>query len=258
MNKINVVKIGGNVIDNPEALKRFAHDFAALPSPKILIHGGGKLATRLGEQLNIPAQMIDGRRVTDAATLDIVTMVYAGLLNKRIVALLQSEGCNALGLSGADGDVVRAVRRKPEPIDFGFVGDIDASKINTELIRTLLESDITPVFCAITHDGNGSLLNSNADSVASAVAVAASRIAPTSLLFCFEKAGVLRNVDDESSVIDEIRPDNYASLRAEGAINKGMIPKIDNAFAAIDAGVQSVIIKHSDALLQESGTTVKR
>lgn len=258
MNKINVVKIGGNVIDNPEALKRFAHDFAALPSPKILIHGGGKLATRLGEQLNIPAQMIDGRRVTDAATLDIVTMVYAGLLNKRIVALLQSEGCNALGLSGADGDVVRAVRRKPEPIDFGFVGDIDASKINAELIRTLLESDITPVFCAITHDGNGSLLNSNADSVASAVAVAASRIAPTSLLFCFEKAGVLRNVDDESSVIDEIRPDNYASLRAEGAINKGMIPKIDNAFAAIDAGVQSVIIKHSDALLQESGTTVKR
>ena len=258
MNKINVVKIGGNVIDNPEALKRFAHDFAALPSPKILIHGGGKLATRLGEQLNIPAQMIDGRRVTDAATLDIVTMVYAGLLNKRIVALLQSEGCNALGLSGADGDVVRAVRRKPEPIDFGFVGDIDASKINTELIRTLLESDITPVFCAITHDGNGSLLNSNADSVASAVAVAASRIAPTSLLFCFEKAGVLRNIDDESSVIDEIRPDNYASLRAEGAINKGMIPKIDNAFAAIDAGVQSVIIKHSDALLQESGTTVKR
>ena len=258
MNKINVVKIGGNVIDNPEALKRFAHDFAALPSPKILIHGGGKLATRLGEQLNIPAQMIDGRRVTDAATLDIVTMVYAGLLNKRIVALLQSEGCNALGLSGADGDVVRAVRRKPEPIDFGFVGDIDASKINTELIRTLLESGITPVFCAITHDGNGSLLNSNADSVASAVAVAASRIAPTSLLFCFEKAGVLRNVDDESSIIDEIRPDNYASLRAEGAINKGMIPKIDNAFAAIDAGVQSVIIKHSDALLQESGTTVKR
>ena len=258
MNKINVVKIGGNVIDNPEALKRFAHDFAALPSPKILIHGGGKLATRLGEQLNIPAQMIDGRRVTDAATLDIVTMVYAGLLNKRIVALLQSEGCNALGLSGADGDVVRAVRRKPEPIDFGFVGDIDASKINTEMIRTLLESGITPVFCAITHDGNGSLLNSNADSVASAVAVAASRIAPTSLLFCFEKAGVLRNVDDESSVIDEIRPDNYASLRAEGAINKGMIPKIDNAFAAIDAGVQSVIIKHSDALLQESGTTVKR
>ena len=258
MNKINVVKIGGNVIDNPEALKRFAHDFAALPSPKILIHGGGKLATRLGEQLNIPAQMIDGRRVTDAETLNIVTMVYAGLLNKRIVALLQSEGCNALGLSGADGDVVRAVRRKPEPIDFGFVGDIDASKINTELIRTLLESGITPVFCAITHDGNGSLLNSNADSVASAVAVAASRIAPTSLLFCFEKAGVLRNVDDESSVIGEIRPDNYASLRAEGAINKGMIPKIDNAFAAIDAGVQSVIIKHSDALLQESGTTVKR
>ena len=255
---ITVVKIGGNVIDNEAALARFVEDFAQLPSPKILIHGGGKLATRLAEKLEVPTTMIEGRRVTDAATLDIVTMVYAGLLNKRIVALLQSEGCNALGLSGADGDVVRAVRRNPEPIDFGFVGDIDASKINTELIRTLLESDITPVFCAITHDGNGSLLNSNADSVASAVAVAASRIAPTSLLFCFEKAGVLRNVDDESSIIDEIRPDNYASLRAEGAINKGMIPKIDNAFAAIDAGVQSVIIKHSDALLQESGTTVKR
>lgn len=258
MNKIRVVKIGGNVIDNPEALDAFVKRFAQLPSPKILIHGGGKLATRLGEQLQIPVQMIDGRRVTDERTLEVVTMVYAGLLNKRIVALLQREGCNALGMSGADGGVIPATRRNSVPIDFGFVGDIDASKIDSDLIRTLLESGITPVFCAITHDGKGSLLNSNADSVASAVAIAASKIAPSELHFCFEKSGVLRDVEDENSLITEIRPDNYALLRAEGAISKGMIPKIDNAFAAIEAGVESVVIKHSDNLLNECGTTVKR
>ncbi len=254
---INVVKIGGNVIDNPDALRRFIADFAQLPAPKILIHGGGKLATRLGEQLGIQAQMIDGRRVTDRRTLDIVTMVYAGLINKNIVALLQSVGCNAAGLCGADAGVVPATRRPPEPIDFGFVGDIDAGRIRAGFIRTLLAEGITPVFCAITHDGKGTLLNSNADSVAAAVAIAASTIAPTELIFCFEKLGVLRDVDDPQSLIAEIRPDSYAALRAEGVINKGMIPKIDNAFRAVEQGVASVTIKHSDNLLADTGTVIK-
>ena len=249
---INVVKIGGNVIDNAEALARFIDDFAKLEAPKILIHGGGKLATRLSEKLEIETKMIDGRRVTDRQTLDIVTMVYAGLINKQIVA-----GCNAIGLSGADANVVPAVRRSPVPIDFGFVGDIDAAKINSDFIATLLEAGVSPVFCAITHDGEGSLLNSNADSVASAVAVAASRIAPTDMHFCFEKLGVLRDVDDPDSLIGEIRPDSYCELRESGVVNKGMIPKIDNAFCAVEKGVKSVTIKHSDNLLSNIGTIIK-
>lgn len=256
--KIVVVKIGGNVIDNEEALERFVADFAQLPSPKILIHGGGKLATRLAEKLEIPTTMVEGRRVTDAATLDVVTMVYAGLINKRVVAKLQREGCNALGFSGADGNMIPAVKRNPEPLDYGFVGDIDASKINTQLLASLLESGVTPVFSAITHDGNGTLLNSNADSVASAVAVAASQIAETDLVFCFEKQGVLRDVEDEDSVISLITKADYPALRNDGIISKGMIPKIDNAFRAIDEGVASVTIKHSEALCNASaGTTIK-
>ena len=256
---IKVVKIGGNVIDNEAALDRFIHDFTAIEGKKILIHGGGKLATRLSEKLEIPTTMIEGRRVTDAATLDVVTMVYAGLVNKQVVAKLQAVGCNALGFSGADGNMIPATRRKPEPIDYGFVGDIDAAKINTQLLGTLLESGVTPVFCAITHDGNGSLLNSNADSVASAVAVASATIAPTDLVFCFEKQGVLRDVEDDSSVISLITKADYPALRNEGVISKGMIPKIDNAFRAIDEGVMSVTIKHSEQLNNtEAGTTIKR
>lgn len=254
---INVVKIGGNVIDNAEALARFIDDFAKLEAPKILIHGGGKLATRLSEKLEIETKMIDGRRVTDRQTLDVVTMVYAGLINKQVVAGLQAAGCNAIGLSGADANVVPAVRRSPVPIDFGFVGDIDAAKINSDFIATLLEAGVSPVFCAITHDGEGSLLNSNADSVASAVAVAASRIAPTDMHFCFEKLGVLRDVDDPDSLIAEIRPDSYRELRELGVVNKGMIPKIDNAFCAVEKGVKSVTIKHSDNLLSNVGTIIK-
>lgn len=257
--KITVVKIGGNVIDNEEALAQFVRDFASVPSPKILIHGGGKLATRLAEKLEIPTTMVEGRRVTDAATLEVVTMVYAGLLNKRIVAMLQAEGCNALGFSGADGNMIPAQRRNPEPLDYGFVGDIEASKINTELLRTLIESGITPIFCAITHDTKGTLLNSNADSVASAVAVAASTIATTDLVFCFEKQGVLRDVEDETSVIPLITRADYPTLRSEGIISKGMIPKIDNAFRAIDEGVASVTIKHSEQLNNtKAGTTIKQ
>ncbi|MDE5839087.1 MAG: acetylglutamate kinase [Paramuribaculum sp.] len=253
---ITVVKIGGNVVDNPEALSRFVNDFATLEGPKILVHGGGKEATRLSARLDIPTTMIEGRRVTTRETLDVVTMVYAGLINKRIVSALQSRGCNAIGLSGADGNIIPAKKRPAAPIDYGFVGDIDAAKINTTFLATLLDSGMVPVFCAIMHDGNGSLLNCNADSVASAVAVAASTIAPTRLIFCFEKDGVLSDVDNPDSLIEAVTRSSYTTLKQDGVVNKGMIPKIDNAFAAISQGVSSVTIKHSDNLLKERGTTI--
>ena len=248
MERITVVKIGGNVIDSPEATARFVEAFAALEGPKMLIHGGGKLATRLAAQLGIESRMVDGRRITDRETLDVVTMVYAGLINKRLVAALSAAGCRAIGLSGADGDAVTSVRRAAGAVDYGYVGDIAEGGVNVELLRTLLDAGLTPVFSAITCDGRGTLLNTNADSVASAVAVAASRIAPTQLVFCFEKAGVLRDVEDERSVIAEITPDTYAALRAEGAISAGMLPKIDGALRAVASGVESVVIKQAEAV----------
>ena len=255
MERITVIKIGGNVIDDPAALDRFVRDLAALEGAKILVHGGGKLATRLTERLEIPVRMIEGRRVTDRETLDVVTMVYAGLVNKRIVAALQAAGCDALGLSGADGDSVRARRRAPQPIDYGFAGDIE--RVNAPLLRTLLEAGITPVFSAILHDGAGGLLNCNADSVAEGIARAAAAIAPTELVFCFEKRGVLRDPADESSVIDRITPATYPALKEAGIVSGGMIPKLENALKAVAAGVRSVGIRHAaDLLRAEGGTTI--
>lgn len=253
---IKVVKIGGNVIDNEAALERFVADFAAMEGPKILVHGGGKLATRLAEKLEIPTTMIDGRRVTDRDTLDVVTMVYAGLVNKNIVALLQAAGCNAIGLSGADANVVKAARRAAIPIDFGFVGDIAVEGVNADFILSLTERGVVPVFCSIMHDGNGTLLNCNADSVASAVAVAVAQKADTELVFCFEKAGVMADIDDPNSVIAQIRPQSYKELLADGVVNKGMIPKIDGAFRALECGVKVVTIKHSAQLNEDSGTKI--
>lgn len=254
--RITVVKIGGNVIDDPAALKRFVAEFAALPGAKILVHGGGKVATRLAGKLELEVRMVEGRRITDKGMLDVVTMVYAGLLNKQIVAALQAAGCNAMGLSGADGNAVTARRRSPEPIDYGFVGDIE--RVDAGLLRRLFEGGITPVFSAIMHDGRGTLLNCNADSVASAVAVAAARLAPTDLVFCFERRGVLRDPGDERSVIREITPATFAALRAEGAVSKGMIPKIENALRAVADGVASVAIRHADDLPSaEAGTVVR-
>ncbi|WP_295914161.1 acetylglutamate kinase [uncultured Alistipes sp.] len=255
MEKITVVKIGGNVIDDPVVLKRFIAEFAALPGPKILVHGGGKLATRLAQKLELNVQMVDGRRITDKGTLDVVTMVYAGLVNKQLVAGLQAAGCNALGLSGADGNAVTARRRNPEPIDYGFVGDIE--RIDSALLGRLLEAGITPVFCAIMHDGQGTLLNCNADSVASAVALGAAQVAPAELVFCFEKSGVLRDPDDEATLIREITAESYAALKEDGTVSKGMIPKIENALKAVANGVRSVTIKHSDNLLNETGTVIR-
>lgn len=252
---IKVVKIGGNVIDSEEALSSFVSDFALIEGPKVLVHGGGKLATRLAERLDIPTTMIDGRRVTDSDTLDVVTMVYAGLVNKRIVAMLQSLGCNAIGLSGADGGAVRATRRAANPIDFGFVGDISVEGVDAAFIRNLTEQGIVPVFCSIMHDGKGQLLNCNADSVASAVAVGLATECDTELLFCFEKRGVMRDVDDDTSVIANINREGYKALLAEGVVNKGMIPKIDGAFRALECGVKVVTIKHSAELADSSAGT---
>ncbi len=257
LNMINVVKIGGNVIDNPEALDAFLKDFASLDGDKILVHGGGKEATRMSESMGIKANMVDGRRVTDRQTLDIVTMVYAGLINKRIVSLLQKYGCNAIGLTGADGNVIPATRRPAKPIDYGFVGDIDSCKVSDKFIGDLIQKGYVPVFCAICHDGDGTLLNCNADSVANAVASGASRVAPTRLTFCFEKAGVMIDVDDESSVIPLVTPESFEDLKAKGIVAKGMIPKIQNALASASQGVVEVRICKSEALLSTEGTIVR-
>lgn len=255
--KITVVKIGGNVVDSPAALEQFAADFAALPGKKILIHGGGKEATRLSTRLDIPTTMIEGRRVTSAETLSVVTMVYGGLVNKRVVSALQSHGCNAIGLSGVDGMVIPAKRRSPVPVDYGFVGDIDPADINVGLIATLLDLDLVPVFCALAYDAdNSTLLNCNADSVASAVAVASSRIAPVTLTFCFEKDGVMADVDRPDTLIESITPAKFATLHADGTVSGGMIPKITNAFAAIRAGVDKVRICRSDLLDSTRGTVI--
>ena len=257
INNINVVKIGGNVIDDPTALADFVTIFSSLDGPKILVHGGGKEATRLSKEMGIETIMIEGRRVTDRATLDIVTMTYAGLINKRIVSMLQAAGCNALGFSGADGNLVKASRRPANPIDYGFVGDIDPQDVNDTLIRILLEAGITPVVCAICHDGNGTLLNCNADSVASAIAIGASRIAPTILIYCFEKAGVLANVDEENTVIPLVTKDNFQTLKENGTITKGMIPKLTNALDSAAKGVKEVRICKAENILSDSGTIIK-
>jgi acetylglutamate kinase len=254
---VNIIKIGGNIIDNDAVLEQFLKDFSSLEGLKILVHGGGKLATRMAEQLEIPTQMHEGRRITDAETLKIVTMVYAGWINKTIVAKLQSFNCNAIGLSGADANVIPATRRSPVPVDFGFVGDIQPEQINREFLNVLLQQTICPVCCAITHDKQGNLLNSNADTIASSLAMALSSEYDTRLVFCFEKDGVLSNPNDESSVIPEITRSTYTMLKSEGAITAGMLPKIDNAFKAIDAGVKEVMIKHAKNLSNNAGTKIK-
>lgn len=253
---IKVFKIGGNVVDSPEALSKFVADFATVKGPKILVHGGGKEATRLSQKMGVETKMVDGRRITDSDTINIVTMVYAGLINKRIVAMLQAADVDAIGLTGADADVIRAVKRAPNPIDFGFVGDISTEDVNISFIQQLLEQNIVPVFCAIMHDGRGLLLNCNADSVASAIAVACSALSSTELIYCFEKDGVLADIDDPLSVLPLITPSAYPALKEQAVISKGMIPKIDNALAAVARGVKSVTIKNSADITLDKGTKI--
>lgn len=240
-----VIKIGGNVIDNSENLYRFLKDFTALPGKKILVHGGGKVATQLSETLGIEPKLVDGRRITDIETLRVVTMVYSGLINKNMVAQLQRFGTNAIGLTGADGDFIRAKKRPVKTIDYGFVGDLDDNSINPKNVSRLMEAGFTPVFCALTHDGEGQLLNTNADTIASALAVALAKDYHTTLIYCFEKKGVLKDIDDEDSLINEISPRYYEELKGQKVIHSGMLPKLDNAFNAIACGVKEVIIGHA-------------
>ena len=241
-----VVKIGGNVIDNPEDCARFLGSFANLPSPKILVHGGGKVATQMAARLQIDTQMVEGRRITDKAMLDVVTMVYGGLVNKNLVAQLQALFCNAIGLTGADGGIIRSVKRPVKTIDYGFVGDIEA--VNAVQINALLSSGLVPVIAPLTYSNQGLLLNTNADTMASATAVALSSLFETKLIYCFEKKGVLSDPDDDNSVIDSLNPSNYASYKSLGVIYKGMIPKLDNAFNALHEGVTTVTICDADDL----------
>ena len=258
MDKLYIIKIGGNVIDDDAALVDFLEQFSALPGKKILVHGGGKLATRLADQMQIPQTMIEGRRVTDNETLRIITMVYAGLVNKNIVSALQSHHCNAIGITGADGNSVLAHRREHPVTDYGFVGDIDA--VDHTFLSHLLEHGLVPVFAPITHNGKGQLLNTNADTMAQEIARALSGTYETVLVFTFEKAGVLADVNDEDSVIPGISRSEYQNLKSQERIFAGMIPKLDNAFSAIDKGVSRVIIGKAAHLAQliegNAGTTI--
>lgn len=253
---ITVYKIGGNVINDPDGLRHFLQEFSQLPGKKILVHGGGKEATELGKKTGLEARMIQGRRVTDRETLDLVTMVYAGLINKRIVALLQELGCNAVGLSGADGNVIPATRRSPEPIDYGYVGDINPSDINTNFLSLLLDNGYTPVFCAICRNPEGGLLNCNADSIAAAVAEAVARHHEVELIYCFEKPGVLSDVDDDNSVIKLITPEMFDSMVEIGMISGGMVPKVSNALKAVESGVKTVRICDAFSIKEKTGTVI--
>lgn len=259
MDKLIVIKIGGNIIDDESKLSSFLKAFAAVNEKKILIHGGGKLATRLADKLGIEQQMINGRRITDAETLKMVTMVYAGYINKNIVAQLQAAGCNAIGISGADGNAVLAHKRMNAETDFGFVGDVDA--VQTDFLHTLIDKNFCPALAPITHDGKGQLLNTNADTIAQEIAKAMSDKYEVSLVFSFEKAGVLLDTDNENSVIPVLHPDYYLQLKNEGKIFAGMIPKLDNAFAAIEKGVKKVIIGKAENLSElisgKSGTSIE-
>ncbi|MCL4642157.1 MULTISPECIES: acetylglutamate kinase [Olivibacter] len=257
MEKLNIVKIGGNIVENETALSAFTNVFANLKGKKILVHGGGKIASKLASDLGIEAKMVNGRRITDLETLKIVTMVYAGLTNKSIVALLQANHCDAIGLSGADGNTIRTIKRPVKEIDYGFAGDMTPTSIHNKRIQSLLELGLCPVFSAITHNGEGQLLNTNADTIASALAVGLASNYDISLIYCFEKRGVLKDIEDEGSVITQINRTHYSMLKEQGIIADGMIPKLDNAFDAISKGVKKVIIKHANDLTDEqAGTTI--
>lgn len=240
MKNIKIVKIGGNIINDETALHSFLADFAQLKGPKVLIHGGGKLASELAKELNIPVTMIDGRRVTDTQTLDLITMVYAGKINKQIVAQLQANNANAVGFTGADGNTIISTKRPAEPIDYGFAGDVIT--VNPQVVMALINNEVTPVFCAITHDANGQLLNTNADTIAAELAIGLSADFNTELYYCFEKPGVLSDVADDTSVIEQITLETYTQLKTDGIIFEGMLPKLDNCFHALKNNVQKVHI----------------
>lgn len=243
MEPLHIVKIGGRVIEDAGAMAPFLEQFAGIPGKKILVHGGGKSATTLAEQLGVQVRMVDGRRITDADMLRVVTMVYGGLVNKTVVARLQAIGCNALGLTGADADLIAAHRREVNEIDYGFVGDID--EVRSEPLIGFLSQDLTPVLAPLTHDGRGNLLNTNADTIAAMVAAALAASYEVQLVYCFEKPGVLEDVEDEHSVIPVLPRDRYRALQRSGQIARGMIPKLDTGYLALEKGVAFVYISHA-------------
>lgn len=240
MEKLTVIKVGGKIVEEPETLNRLLSDFSALPGYKVLVHGGGRSATQLAARLGIESHMVNGRRITDAETLKVVTMVYGGLVNKNIVAGLQAKGVNAIGLTGADMDVIRSVKRPVQEVDYGFVGDV--TQVNTDLLVSLIHQGVVPVMAPLTHDGAGHLLNTNADTIAGETAKALARHFEVTLVYCFEKKGVLRDADDDDSVIPVITPELFRQYVEQGIIQGGMIPKLENSFSAVAAGVHQVII----------------
>jgi acetylglutamate kinase len=257
--ELTVIKIGGNVIDDKAKLAAFLQAFAGVSGYKILVHGGGKVATDIGRTLGIEPNYVNGRRITDEPTLELVTMVYGGLLNKNIVAQLQAAGCNAMGLTGADGAVLPADKRPVKDVDYGFVGDVKSEQVNSLLIKTLLQSGLTPVFAPLTY-GQGSLLNTNADTIAQEVAKAMAKYMQVQLVYCFEKKGVLMDAEDDESAINNITAQDMEELKKNGIISGGMIPKLDNALEAVAQGVQKVVIGHADELAGlisgQSGTSI--
>lgn len=261
MEELIVVKIGGNIIDDDERLRSFLKSFAALRGNKILVHGGGKIATEIGYKMGIEPKYNDGRRITDKDTLALVTKVYGGLVSKNVVALLQANGCNAIGLTGADGNVIQAYKREVKDVDYGYVGDIAAGGVNQRTITALLQAGLVPVFAPLTHDGNGTMLNTNADTIAQEVAKALSVGYTTKLIYCFEKKGVLKDVDDDNSVIPHISKEDFEKMVAEQTIFEGMIPKLHNALTAVEHGVSGVLIGKAENLEQlaagNAGTLIK-
>ncbi len=252
--KLYIIKIGGKVLDDPGMLRTLLDDFSRISGAKIMVHGGGKKADEISAKMGLVPQMIEGRRLTDAATLEVVTMVYAGLLNKQVVAQLQGFGCKAIGLSGADGNVLQAQKRPVKDIDYGFAGDLFYSSVNTELLEMLLKNGLSPILCPITHDKKGQLLNTNADTIASIVATSLAGLFEVHLIYCFEHGGVLEDPENAATVIPQITQKEYRQLKESGIVKNGMIPKLDNAFQAIAQGVASVRITRADALLNNKGT----
>lgn len=245
--QLYIIKIGGHIIDDKTALYDFLKQFSKISSKKILVHGGGKIATVIGEKMGIKSKYIDGRRITDGETIDLVTMVYGGLVNKKIVALLHAEGCNAIGLTGADANIIPAKKRAVNEIDFGWVGDVN-EQLNTDKLKLFLENGLTPVLAPLTHDSQGNILNTNADTIASVLAKNLSRDFNTNLIFCFEKSGVLNDINDEQSLLDRLTFEEYSSMKSSGKLFAGVLPKIDNAFDAVQNGVANVVLGNASEL----------
>lgn len=255
MEKLTLIKVGGQIVEEPETLNALLKDFSALNGKKVLVHGGGRAATRIASQLGIESKMINGRRVTDTDMLNVVTMVYGGLVNKKIVSGLQALGVNALGLTGADMNYMRSDKRPVKEVDYGFVGDV--KEVNSDILADLIEKNVVPVLAPLTHDGNGNMLNTNADTIAAEAAKALAKHFDVTLMFCFEKKGVLRNAEDEKSVIETISKKDFIEYVNDGIIQGGMIPKLENAFDAIDNGVSQVVITRADQIGKNTGTIVK-